>query len=200
MRYSAVLVAGVAGLASQASAQNFSLSMVLSSSTFDSTGGPAVLTATVYGDADVGTHLLGGAFSLETNSDCIVDMQWTASAWSSFNTDGGYAGSGNYNQVIFGQLVIPGIFPPAPGSELGSAIGSFEITLINDGAGAIDLQLVAGSPFTLETVDEATGMTYQSSQGNLTLGSATIICIPAPGTCAMLASGGLLAFRRRRQA
>jgi hypothetical protein len=76
-------------------------------------------TVTVFGDADTGSHLLGGAFGLSSDSALIDSMSWTNAAWSAFNTDGGYAGNGNYNEVIFGQLVIPGIFPPAPGSELG---------------------------------------------------------------------------------
>lgn len=197
MRYSAVLLAGVAGLASQAMAQNFSLTLASSFATLDPSGG--TFTVTVYGDADVGTHMLGGAFSLVSNGDCISNMQWTPASWSVFNSDGGYAGSGDYNDVIFGQLVIPGIFPPAPGSELGSAIGSFTMTLdplIGDIQ--IDFELVAGQPFTLETVDAVTGQTYQSSSGNLSLGSLSLGVIPAPGTLAMLGLGGLAAARRRR--
>ncbi|MCA9274811.1 MAG: PEP-CTERM sorting domain-containing protein [Phycisphaerales bacterium] len=197
MRYSAVLLAGVAGLASQASAQNFSLSLGTSVATLNPSGG--TFTVTVYGDADVGTHMLGGAFSLVSNGDCISDMQWNPASWSVFNTDGGYAGSGDYNDVIFGQLVIPGIFPPAPGSELGSAIGSYTITLdpfIGDIALVFDL--VAVQPFSLETVDAVTGQTYQSSSGNLSLGSLTIAVIPAPGTFAILGLGGLASARRRR--
>lgn len=197
MRYSAVLLAGFAGLASQAAAQNFSLTLASSFATLDPSGG--TFTVTVYGDADVGTHMLGGAFTLVSNGDCISNMQWNPASWSVFNSDGGYAGSGDYNDVIFGQLVIPGIFPPAPGSELGSAIGSFTMTLdplIGDIQ--IDFELVAGQPFTLETVDAVTGQTYQSSSGNLSLGSLSLGVIPAPGTLAMLGLGGLAAARRRR--
>ena len=196
MRYSAVLVAGVAGLASQASAQNFSLALVPSATTVNEGG---TFTLSVYGDADAGSHLLGGAFSLESNSACIVDMSWQNASWSAFNTDGGYAGNGNYNQVIFGQLVIPGIFPPAAGSELGGLIGSFSVTVSTGGDGPLFFQLIAGSPFTLETVDSVSGTTYQSSSGAISLGSATVFaCIPSPGTLAILGLGGLASARRRR--
>ena len=194
-----IILAVCAGATSVASAQNFSLSIV-PSTTSPAPGGS--FTLSVYGDADVGTHMLGGAFSLESNGVCISDMQWTNAAWSSFNTDGGFAGDGDYNQVIFGQLILPGVPPfdqPAPGSELGSLIGTFTVTL-DPGIGDfwIDFQLVAGSPFTLETIDSVTGQTYQSSSGNLTLGSARVGLLPSPGTISGFAICGLVATRRRR--
>ena len=122
-------------------------------------------------------------------------MAWTAADWSAFNTDGGYAGNGSYNAVVFGQLVIPGIFPPAPGSENGSAIGSFQVTV--DGMGMVDFQLTAGSPFTLEGVDSVTGAT-QNDGGAVSLGSTSINVVPAPSAMALLGLGGLVAGRRRR--
>lgn len=191
-----ITAAAVAGFASLAAAQNFSLSIV-PSSTIVAPG--SSYTLSVYGDADVGSHLLGGAFSIESNGQCVDSMQWTPASWSAFNTDGGYAGDGDYNQVVFGQLVIPGIFPPAPGSENGSLIGSFLVQM-DPGIGdfSVTFNLVAGSPFTLETVDSVTGDTYQSIDGNLTLGSATVSIIPAPGVLSMLGLGGLAATRRRR--
>lgn len=192
-----IILLGVSGLATAASAQNFSLSIVLSSLTADTSGGSAVVTATVYGDADVGTHMLGGSFSLVSNSQMVQGMTWTPASWSAFNTDNGYAGNGNYNGVIFGQLVIPGIFPPAPGSELGGAIGTFEITLT--GLGQANFQLVAGSPFTLETVDEITGSTAIDTNGTLSLGSASIGILPAPGGLSLFALGGFCLSRRRRR-
>ncbi len=185
-----------AGLASTVMAQNFSLSLVPS---FTNIAPGGSFTLSVYGDADIGTHLLGGAFSLESNGECISSMQWTNAAWSVFNTDNGYAGNGDYNQVIFGQLVIPGIFPPAPGSELGSLIGTFTVQL-DPGIGdfVIDFQLLAGTPFTLETVDAVTGETFRDPIGNLTLGSARVALIPAPAAMPLLLGGGLIATRRRR--
>ncbi len=191
-----ILAAAIAGCASAAAAQNFSLSIVPSTTIISPSSS---FTLSVYGDADVGTHLLGGAFSIDSNGDCVQSMQWTPAAWSAFNTDGGYAGGGDYNQVVFGQLVIPGIFPPAPGSENGSLIGSFLVQMDPAiGDFSIDFQLVAGSPFTLETVDAVTGDTYQSTSGNLTLGSATVSVIPAPGVVSLLGMGGLMCTRRRR--
>ena len=106
----AVALIAVAGIASVAAAQNFSLSMTPSVSQTVEGGN---FTVTVYGDADMGSHILGGAFGLSSDSALIDSMTWSPAAWSAFNTDGGYAGNGNYNEVIFGQLVIPGIFPPA---------------------------------------------------------------------------------------
>ena len=192
-----IALAAIAGLAAAASAQNFSLTLVPSTMTVDTSGGAATFTMTVFGDADVGTHLLGGAFGLAANGggDTVQGMTWSPAAWSAFNTDGGYAGNGNYNTVVYGQLVIPGIFPPAPGSELGSAIGSFSVTV--DGAGVLDYQLTAGSPFTLEVVDEVSGAT-QNDAGGISLGGATINVVPAPSAMALLGLGGLVAGRRRR--
>ncbi|MFG0244734.1 MAG: hypothetical protein ACF8MF_01615 [Phycisphaerales bacterium JB052] len=193
----AAVVISLAGLASSAFAQNFELSIVLSSETADTSGGSAVVTATVYGDADVGTHMLGGSFSVVSNSANVVDMTWTPAGWSVFNTDGGYAGEGNYNLTNYGQLwPLGGIFPPPPQSALGSAIGSFEITLT--GIGEVQFDLVEGTPFTLETVDEYTGVTFQSSNGNVSLSSATVTMLPSPGAFSVLGLGGLFAARRRR--
>ncbi|MHA7812297.1 MAG: hypothetical protein ACX94C_02730 [Phycisphaerales bacterium] len=193
-----IILAAVAGCATAAVAQNFSLTFVPS---VTSVGlGTATFTATVYGDADTGSHLLGGAFSVQASgaTQFVQDMTWNPASWSQFDTDNGYAGQGNYNQVVFGQLVIPGIFPPAPGSELGSAIGTFEFTIASGYSNQIiEFELVAGSPFTLETVDSVSGDTFQSSNGNLTLG-AFRIGLPTPGTASLLAFGGLMATRRRR--
>ncbi len=196
MKYTACIVLASAGLVSSVSAQNFSLTLV-PGSTIIVPGGS--FTLTVYGDADVGTHMLGGAFSLVSDGSCISSMQWHNAAWSVFNTDGGFAGSGDYNEVIFGQLVLPPVFPPAAGSELGSAIGSFTVQL-DPGIGdfLITFDLVAGSPFTLETVDATTGDTYRSSDGNLTLGSASVGLLPTPSTLAPFGLIGLIASRRRR--
>jgi MYXO-CTERM domain-containing protein len=191
-----IALAAVAGLATVATAGGPSLTIVPSAMTVDTSGGAATVTMTVFGDAAFGTHLLGGAFGVSASGDSVVTgMSWANAAWSAFNTDGGDAGNGNYNDVVFGQLVIPGIFPPAPGSENGSAIGSFTVTL--DGAGTVDFQLTAGSPFTLEGVDANSGAT-QNDGGNISLGTASITAVPAPSAMALLGLGGLVAGRRRR--
>jgi len=192
----AVALIAVAGIASVAAAQNFSLSMTPSVSQTVEGGN---FTVTVYGDADMGSHILGGAFGLSSDSALIDSMTWSPAAWSAFNTDGGYAGNGNYNEVIFGQLVIPGIFPPAPGSELGEAIGSFQVNLAASGAGIIDFQLVASTgDFSLQSVDSVSGALADDSQGQLSLGSARVTVTPAPSALALLGLGGLAAGRRRR--
>ncbi len=192
----AVALIAVAGIASIAAAQNFSLS-IDSSASMVAEGGS--FTLTVYGDADQGTNILGGAFSLTSGSALVSSMAWTPAAWSAFNTDNGYAGNGDYNRVVFGQLVLPPVFPPAAGSELGGAIGSFQVNLAASGTGVIDFQLVADTgAFTLQTVDAVSGALYDNSQGQLSLGSASVTVTPAPSALALLGLGGLAAGRRRR--
>ena len=188
----AVALIAVAGIASVAAAQNFSIDLTPSAS---SVAEGTSFTVSVYGNADQGTHLLGGEFSLVSGSGLIDSMSWSNAAWSGFTTDGGYAGGGDYNSVIFGQLVIPPIFPPAPGSELGQAIGSF--TISGEGTGTVNFALTAGSPFTLEAVDSVSGAT-QNDGGAISLGSVDISFVPAPSAMALLGLGGLVAGRRRR--
>ena len=198
MKYAITTIA-LAGLTMTAGAQEFSLSLFSSDVDVHFS---LEFTVDVYGDADVGTHMLGGAFALESNGQCITGMEWNSAPWSAFNTDGGFAGDGDYNEVIFGQLVIPGVPPfdtPAIGSELGSLIGSFTVFLDQAvGDNSITFQLVEASPFSLETIDINTGETFQSSDGNLSLGSLTLQGIPSPGTISIFGGLGLLASRRRR--
>ena len=192
----AVALIAVAGIASVAAAQNFSLTVVPSATSVAEGG---TFTLSVYGDADQGSHLLGGAFSLSSDSGLVDSMSWANAAWSGFNTDNGYAGNGNYNEVIFGQLVIPGIFPPAAGSEVGSLIGSFQVNLAAAGTGIIDIAINAGGgDFTLQTVDSVTGDLFDDTQGQLSLGSTRVTVTPAPSALALLGLGGIAAGRRRR--
>ncbi|MGV6815377.1 MAG: PEP-CTERM sorting domain-containing protein [Phycisphaerales bacterium] len=196
----ALTLIAVAGIASVASAQNFSLSISGAPATVAE---GAVFSFDVIGDADIGTHMLGGGFTMTSGSALIANMTWTPASWSQFNTDDGYAGGGDYGQITFGQLVIPGVPPfdqPAPGSELGSAIGTFQVTLVGAGSGVIDFALNAISPFSLETIDPATGAGDNSSNGQLALNGASIQVgtVPAPSALALLGLGGLAAGRRRR--
>ena len=202
MKTSIALVA-VAGFAAAASAQNFSLSIAGAPATVDTTAGAVTITIDIIGNSDFGTHMLGGSFAVNgsgTGSALVSSMSWAAASWSAFNTDGGNAGGGSYNAVIFGQLVIPGVPPfdvPAAGSELGNAIGSFQI-VIAQGTGILDLSLEGQSPFSLEVLDLAGGTTANSTNGQLTLNGASINIIPAPSAMALLGLGGLVAGRRRR--
>ncbi len=196
----AIALIAVAGIAGAASAQNFTLSLVGAPATVAE---GAVFTFDVIGDADVGTHMLGGAFTLSSDSALIADMSWDNASWDQFPTDGGYAGSGNYNQVIFGQLVIPNVPPfdvPGAGSEVGGVIGTFTVTLAATGTGVIDFALGSSQPFTLQTVDINTGALYDDSQAGstLTLNGASVSVVPAPSALALLGLGGLAAGRRRR--
>jgi len=198
MKNTLTLIA-IAGIASAASAQNYSLSISGAPATVAE---GAVFSFDVIGDSDVGTHMLGGSFSMTSGSALIADMSWTPAAWSSFNTDGMYAGNGDYNAVVFGQLIIPGVPPfdqPAPGSELGGVIGTFQVTL-GAGSGVIDFALVGESPFSLETIDPTNGAGGNSSQGQLALNGASIQVgtVPAPSALALLGLGGIAAGRRRR--
>ncbi|MAO24033.1 MAG: hypothetical protein CMJ25_25060 [Phycisphaerae bacterium] len=200
MNMSTIVCATFAGLASVAGAQDFSLVLLPAVSTIECVEG-STFSIDVIGDASVGTHMLGGSFTLDTNSASIASMTWTPASWSSFNTDNGYAGNGNYNSVIFGQLVIPGVPPfdvPAAGSELGGLIGSFQVTLGVPQPELLQFQLVEQSPFSLEVVDINTGETHRSSDGNLMLGSASLLICPAPSSCALFGFTVLFGARRRQ--
>ena len=192
-----IALAAIAGLATAATAGGFSLTLVPSATSVDTSGGAASVTITVFGNANFGTHMLGGAFGVDASGDtgAVTGMSFAAAAWSQFTTDGGYAGNGDYNDVVFGQLVIPPVFPPAPGSELGQAIGSF--TISGEGTGTVNFALTAGSPFTLAAVDSVSGAT-QNDGGAISLGSVDISFVPAPSAMALLGLGGLVAGRRRR--
>lgn len=204
MKY-AVRAIALAGISMTATAgpvaPDFSLSMIANGDVFSGT----TITIDVIGDSSVGTHMLGGGFAMSVteNNDLVNNITWQAASWSQFNTDGGYdAGSGDYNQVTFGQLVIPGVPPfdiPAPGSELGQSIGSFvieldrELNLLDQ----LSFEFVAASPFSLEVIDINSGETFRSSNGNLAL-NGFYINIPSPSGLALLGVGGLAAGRRRR--
>ncbi|MEX0876862.1 MAG: hypothetical protein WD114_05335 [Phycisphaerales bacterium] len=199
----AITVCMLAGIATAASAQDFSLSIIPAQATLDFSMGPVTFTIDVVGDASVGTHLLGGSYGLDTGmSGYVTDIVWIPPSWSSFNTDNGYSGDGNHNQVIFGQLVVPGVPPfdiPAPGSELGGLVGSFQVTVDGtlDNDLFLNLDLTAQMPFSLEVVDVDSGEYFRSSDGNLTLNGASIF-IPTPSTLGMFGLAGLVAARRRR--
>ena len=185
----AITLIAIAGIASVVSAQSFSLDIIAPTEVAEG----SVFTIEVTGDSDFGTHILSGAFSLTSGSGLIDSMTWTPADWSTFNQDDGYAGNGNYNQVGFGQLIlnIPGLDVPGEGSELGGVIGSFQISLVSSGTGVIDIQLLHGDPYTLESINmsKAYGVNYnttRSNRGFTDLDPVTVNVIPAPSAMALL--------------
>ena len=191
-------IVAVAGLASAASAQNYSLSIVGAPAQVNS-GTQTTFTIDVVGNADWGTHLVGGGFTISNGGDAgiVTDMSGSVAAWAALGlNDGGHQGEGNYDQFVFGQLVFPPAFPPAAGSELGAVIASFQVTIAADSEGVIEFNLGAGSPFSLSIFDGTASV--DDTSGALSLGSATINVVPAPSAMALLGLGGLVAGRRRR--
>ena len=189
---------GLCGLASSALGQNFYLSMEPSEVNVHTGSGDVTITVEVYGDADVGDYLLGGSFGIESNHAGIIDMQWNPAVWSAFNFDGGFAGNGNYNHVIFENLVTGAPIPPPSSSVLGSSIGTFEVTIAEGSLGHIDMEFVEGDPFTLSTIGWPMLDDHQSNDGTLHLSGLSINLIPAPGTGALLGIAGHAMTRRRR--
>ena len=126
----ALPIIAIAGLSFQATAQEeFSITFGDITGTV-ATG--AVLSVEVFGDSTFGTHMMGGGFGVSavTNNFEVLDMSWANAQWSAFNTDNGHNGGGNYESVIFGQIIsggLPGWDIPAPDSALGNPIGTFQI-------------------------------------------------------------------------
>jgi hypothetical protein len=198
MNSRALCIIGLCGIASTALSQNFSLSMESSDLDVNTSSGDVTIAVTVTGDADVGDYILGGSFGIESNNASIIDMQWEPADWSQFNIDGGYAGNGNYNETIFGQLILGNDFPPPPDSLLGNAIGTFMVTFAQGSLGRVDLNFVEGDPFTLSSLGWPSLSEYESSDGTLHLSGLSINLIPAPGTGALLTIGAMAITRRRR--
>ena len=215
-----VLLIAIAGFTTAAVAEDFILSIAGAPATVDATSG-AVFTIDVIGDASVGTHMSGGGFSFGSGSNSMIeDIVWTPANWSAFNADGGYAGNGEYNNIVFGQLLsfpgTPECGSPALDSELGERIGSFQITLAEGSQGQLNLNLTEHQgdnvPFTFEVfewldgppngcpVTGRLGDHFNDSElgGNIIFNGASINVVPAPSSLALLGLGGLAASRRRR--
>ncbi len=196
-----IIAMTLAGIAVSVSGHEFSL--IVSATATDIGLSGTYVELNVYGDASVGTHMVGGAFSLSSDSSSITSMRWVPADWSMFNSDGGYAGNGNYNEVVFGQLLIPNAPPfdmPAPGSDLGNLIGTFMVNFLDPGSdGIIDFQLLAGNQFTLEVIDEHIGEFYNDLGNDLELGSFRLYATPSPSSVALIAiAGGIMTCKRRR--
>ncbi len=204
----ALCLISVAGLASIASAQSGSLSIVASASTIDTTFGSATITLAVYGDADFGTAIAGGEFAIDGTKSVdgsVLDMTGTAAAWGALGEqDNGYAGGGSYNGLIFGQLIFPPFINPDAASMLSGGpvlLGNVTVTIAEQTCGVWDWTLAAGDgPFVLEifTDNGAEGEFTQLTSADISFGSASIQIIPAPSSLALLSVSGLAMTRRRR--
>jgi hypothetical protein len=165
--------------------------------TLDTIGG-GLFTIDVYADADVGTHIDECAFGLQSNSFGVTDMVWTPAEWAAYSFDDGYAGNGNYNAVNFGQVIIPGIVPPADNSYLGQRVGSFVVSTI-EFYGVLDFDLVEQAPYSLRVYDDASGSFYSNTSTNLSLYGFSINAVaPAPSSAVAIVMCGLMCSRRRR--
>ncbi|MEX0876861.1 MAG: MYXO-CTERM sorting domain-containing protein [Phycisphaerales bacterium] len=185
------------------------MSLVGAPATVDSTGG-AEFSVDVIGDASVGTHMGGGGFYLTSGSDPMIEnISWTPAPWNSFADDGGYAGNGDYNLVVFGQIIPPFHSEPEPGSELGSSIGTFHITIADGASGQLDLGFVEDHdlPFSLEVWEWEPGdgntsgriaEAFHDTEGQLSLNGASVTVVPTGPSLAVLGLGGGLLSRRRR--
>ena len=200
----ALALIAVAGIASAATAQNGSLSMTSSAMTVDSTTTTS-FTLSVYADADFGSAIAGGGFSLSAvgGAGIVTDMVGSTPDWAALGfQDNGHAGDGNYNGLIFGQLIFPPFIPAAPESMLGNGpvlIGTFAVTIAADSAGVIDWSTGGGvGPFVLEVFTDDGGAGTMTQLTDLDFGGVSVNVVPAPSAMALLGLGGLVAGRRRR--
>ncbi len=199
----AIALAAVAGLATAASAQSWSLSISGAPASINTTV-TTVFTVDVIATADFGTHVAGGAFELDsTGADAaVVNVDASASMWAAIGeNDRGYLGNGDHAGLVFGQVIFPPFLNPAPESAFANGdviVGSLVIEVLAGSTGLLNLNLAADgqSPFGLEIWDEATGEFNNAGAGSY--GSASVNLVPAPSAMALLGLGGLVAGRRRR--
>jgi hypothetical protein len=206
MKNTLVLVA-VAGLASVAAAQSGSLSITSSAGTVDTSVAGATFTLSVWGDADFGTAIAGGGFSLSAagGAGVVGDMVGAAADWAALGfQDNGHGGDGNYNGLIFGQLIFPPFINPAAESMLGAGpvlLGTFVVTAVQNSSGVIDWSTGAlGDETIMEifTDDGGAGTFTQLTAADIDLGGITVFIFPAPSSVALFGLGGLFVGRRRR--
>ena len=127
-----LIAAAIAGSVSCAMAQNFSLTLVPGATQVLSGGS---FTITVYGDADVGTAYLSGAFGLSVESlngeNQVSNITWDLPLNGLIQYfDYGYGGNGTHLGTSFFQLIVPScgmIFDC--GISYGELIGSFTIQM-----------------------------------------------------------------------
>lgn len=189
----------IAAITAAANAQQFSLSLI--PSTTNPTPG-STFTADLVANASVGTHVLGGAFRMGRIGPGNIptsNITWVPAEWSTFNTIGNYLPSGFFSNTMYGQLVIPDIFPPGPGSDFPNAtIGTFIFEIADDWDGQpMEYFPVAFDPFTIQVIDVTTGDIYTNTEDNITFHGFTI-AIPSPATTPILLAGVAPIIRRRR--
>jgi hypothetical protein len=204
MKSTLALVA-VAGLASVAAAQSGSLSITASATTVDTTVAGATVTLSVWGDADFGTAIAGGSFSLSAagGAGVVGDMVGAAADWAALGfQDNGHGGDGNYNGLIFGQLIFPPFIPAAAESMLGASpvlLGTFVVTAVQNSVGTVDWSTGAlGNETVMEIFTDDGGAGVFTSLTTADFGGVSVNFVPAPSAMALLGLGGLVAGRRRR--
>ncbi len=203
---SALIFLAASGLASSAFGQSAMLSIVPSAATWDTTIS-TTYTLSVYAEVDFGTAIAGGEFAINGYGNAVpavTSMVGESASWGALGfQDDGYAGNGNYNGMIFGQLIFPPFLPPDEGSMIGSGpvlLGIITVTLEVDAGGVLGFSTAAGmGPFVLEiyTDDGGSGTMTQLMDADIIHDSVTVM-IPSPSTLGLLGLGGLVAGRRRR--
>jgi hypothetical protein len=204
MKNTLALIA-VAGIATVASAQTGSLSMTSSAATVDTSGAAATFTLSVWGDADFGTAIAGGSFSLSAagGAGIVTDMVASAADWAALGfEDQGHAGDGNYTGLIFGQLIFPPFIPAADDSLLVNGpvlLGTFAVTVAADSSGSVDWSTGAlGTETIMEIFTDDGGAGVFTALTAADFGGVSVRVVPAPSAMAFLGLGGLVAGRRRR--
>ena len=199
----AIGLMALSGLASSAFAQSGAISMTVSPTTIDFTSTNSALLS-IWGDADFGTHVAGGGFSLTASGDTeiVADMVASAASWGSLGfQDNGYSGDAHHDGVIFGQFILPPFIPPHDASRLGNGpvlLSTIEVIFHRDQAGRVNwLPEDLGEKFVMEIYDEADGSFTRLSGSDITF-SGVSIGLPAPSAIALLGFGGLMTVRRRR--
>jgi len=200
----AIALAAVAGIASAAAAQTATLNIVASQSVVNSQT-TNMITLSVYGSADFGTHISGGGFSLSAagGAGVVGAMAGAPEAWGAIGlNDLGDAGDGNYTGLVFGQLIFPPLFPPAPESDFSNGevlVATFTVEILAGSSGMIDWSTAiapAGGGVVLQIFDNGDGSLTDVTAANF--GGASVEVVPAPSAMALLGLGGLVAGRRRR--